>query len=92
MPAYTSAASPTVPAAVHALAARGHRRIAVASYFIAPGRFASAAASHAPWIAAAPLGAHPALARLLLHRYDQARAAGSALCDIPMNRRFAASA
>ncbi|WP_330311929.1 sirohydrochlorin chelatase [Streptomyces sp. NBC_00523] len=93
VPAYASAASPTVPAAVRALAARGHRRIAVASYFTAPGRFASAAAAHAPWIAAAPLGAHPALARLLLHRYDQARAAaGAALCDIPMNTRFAASA
>ncbi|MER7202925.1 sirohydrochlorin chelatase, partial [Streptomyces sp. NPDC000188] len=24
----------------------------------------------APWIAAAPLGAHTAMARLLLHRYD----------------------
>ncbi|MGZ2361139.1 sirohydrochlorin chelatase [Streptomyces sp. 372A] len=90
--AYASAASPTVPAAVRALAARGHRRIAVASYFTAPGRFASAAAAHAPWIAAAPLGAHPALARLLLHRYDQARAAGAAAYDIPMNTRFPASA
>ncbi|NGO81776.1 sirohydrochlorin chelatase, partial [Streptomyces sp. YC504] len=26
----------------------------------------------APWIASAPLGTHPAVARLLLHRYDQA--------------------
>ncbi|GAA2989202.1 CbiX/SirB N-terminal domain-containing protein [Streptomyces drozdowiczii] len=92
VPAYTSAASPTVPAAVRALAARGHHRIAVASYFTAPGRFASAAAGHAPWIAAAPLGAHPAMARLILHRYDQARAAGAAKCDIPMNTRFPASA
>ncbi|NSL43198.1 sirohydrochlorin chelatase, partial [Streptomyces sp. 8P21H-1] len=25
----------------------------------------------APWIAAAPLGAHPAMARLVLHRYDR---------------------
>lgn len=92
VPAYTSAASPTVPAAVRALAARGHRRIAVASYFTAPGRFASAAAAHAPWIAAAPLGAHPALARLLLHRYDQARAAGAAAYGIPGHTRFPASA
>ncbi|WUS96884.1 sirohydrochlorin chelatase [Streptomyces sp. NBC_00708] len=92
VPAYASAASPTVPAAVRALAARGHRRIAVASYFTAPGRFASASAAHAPWIAAAPLGAHPAMARLVLHRYDQARAAGAAVYDIPMNTRFPASA
>ncbi|MEW1719823.1 sirohydrochlorin chelatase [Streptomyces sp. NPDC093109] len=70
--AYASAASPTVPEALRALAARGHHRTAVASYFTAPGYFAGRSAAAAPWIAAAPLGAHPALARLLLHRYDEA--------------------
>ncbi|AXG77715.1 sirohydrochlorin chelatase [Streptomyces paludis] len=70
--AYASAASPTVPEALRALAARGHHRTAVASYFTAPGYFAGRAAAAAPWIAAAPLGAHPALARLVLHRYDEA--------------------
>ncbi|WP_329385911.1 sirohydrochlorin chelatase [Streptomyces sp. NBC_01351] len=74
VPAYASAAAPTVPDAVRALAARGHHRIAVASYFAAPGRFATQCASAAPALAAAPLGDHPALARLLLHRYDEARA------------------
>ncbi|MFI1142048.1 sirohydrochlorin chelatase [Streptomyces sp. NPDC020780] len=74
LPAYASAATPTVPAALRALAARGRHRVAVASYFTAPGRFATAAAAAAPGVAAAPLGAHPAMARLLLHRYDQARA------------------
>ncbi|MER6440463.1 sirohydrochlorin chelatase [Streptomyces sp. NPDC001185] len=73
--AYASATAPTVPAAVRALAARGRHRVAVASYFTAPGRFATASAGAAPWIAAAPLGAHPAMARLVLHRYDQALAA-----------------
>lgn len=73
VPAYASAASPTVPEAVRALAARGHHRTAIASYFTAPGHFATRSAAAAPWIAAAPLGAHPAMARLLLHRYDQAR-------------------
>ncbi|MFJ3085264.1 sirohydrochlorin chelatase [Streptomyces sp. NPDC086838] len=92
VPAYASAAAPTVPAAVRALAARGHHRIAVASYFTAPGRFASAAAAHAPWIAAAPLGAHPAMARLILHRYDRARAADAGACGIPAHTRFPASA
>lgn len=78
VPAYASAATPTVSAALRALAARGRHRTAVASYFTAPGRFASAAASDAaPRVAAAPLGAHPAMARLLLHRYDQARSAGA---------------
>ncbi|MFD6530667.1 sirohydrochlorin chelatase [Streptomyces sp. NPDC060184] len=72
VPAYASAATPTVPVAVHALTARGHHRTAVASYFTAPGRFATAAAEAAPGIAASPLGDHPAMVRLLLHRYDQA--------------------
>lgn len=73
-PAYASAAAPSAPDAVRALAARGHHRIAVASYFAAPGLFASQAAAAAPDCAAAPLGDHPALARLLLHRYDEALA------------------
>ncbi|WP_411115854.1 sirohydrochlorin chelatase [Streptomyces sp. 058-1L] len=75
VPAYASAATPTVPAALRALAARGRHRTFVASYFTAPGRFASAAAGAAPRTAALPLGAHPAMARLLLHRYDQALSA-----------------
>ncbi|MFB7589941.1 sirohydrochlorin chelatase [Streptomyces sp. NPDC056169] len=74
LPAYASAAAPTVPEAVRALASRGRHRVAVASCFTAPGLFATRAAAHAPWIAAAPLGAHPALARLVLLRYDHARA------------------
>ncbi|MFE2536311.1 sirohydrochlorin chelatase [Streptomyces sp. NPDC059371] len=75
VPAYASAAAPTVTAAVRALAARGRHRIAVASYFTAPGRFATQVAEEAPWICAEPLGDHPAMARLVLHRYDQAVAA-----------------
>ncbi|WP_406217695.1 sirohydrochlorin chelatase [Streptomyces decoyicus] len=72
VPAYASAAAPTVAEAVRALTARGHDRIAVAGCFTAPGRFAAQCAAAAPGPAAAPLGDHPALARLVLHRYDQA--------------------
>ncbi|WP_333769385.1 sirohydrochlorin chelatase [Streptomyces sp. IBSBF 2435] len=74
VPAYASAAAPSVPDAVDGLAALGidPRRIAVASYFTAPGRFAGQTAAAAPWIAAAPLGPHEAMARLVLHRYDEA--------------------
>src|SRR4051794_34815599 len=71
VPAYASAAPPTVETAVRALAARGRHRVAVASYFTAPGLFATQSAQKAPWIASAPLGTHPAMARLVLHRYDQ---------------------
>lgn len=74
VPAYASAATPTVPAAIRALAARGRHRVAVASYFTAPGRFATQSAEAAPGPVAAPLGAHPAVARLVLRRYDEARA------------------
>jgi sirohydrochlorin ferrochelatase len=72
IPAYASTATPTVPTALRALAARGRERVAVASYFTAPGRFATECAQAAPWISSAPLGTHPAMTDLLLHRYDQA--------------------
>ena len=87
VPAYASAAAPTVPHAVRALAARGRHRVAIASYFTAPGRFATECAQAAPWIAAAPLGAHPAMARLIVHRYDQTIAA-----SVPTPERRLASA
>ncbi|WP_372462460.1 sirohydrochlorin chelatase [Streptomyces rhizosphaericus] len=74
LPGHASGSGPTVPEAVRALAALGHDRIAVASYFTAPGRFATQCASAAPGLAAAPLGAHPAVARLVLRRYEQALA------------------
>ncbi|MCT9082198.1 sirohydrochlorin chelatase [Streptomyces fulvoviolaceus] len=74
VPAYATTAAPTVPDAIRALAASGRTRVAVASYFTAPGRFATESAEAAPWIASAPLGTHPAMASLILHRYDQALA------------------
>ncbi|MGK9459059.1 sirohydrochlorin chelatase [Streptomyces sp. G6] len=79
LPAYASAAAPTVPEAVRALETRGYRNVAVASYFTAPGRFATESAAAAPWIASPPLGTHPAMPHLLLHRYDEAVKADSGL-------------
>lgn len=87
VPAYATTAAPNVPAAVRALAARGRHRVAVASYFTAPGRFATECAEAAPWIAAAPLGAHPAMADLILHRYDQTVATP----ETPTTRELAAA-
>ncbi|WP_236671262.1 sirohydrochlorin chelatase [Streptomyces sp. 7-21] len=81
VPAYASAARPTVAEAVAGLRERGHAAddIALASCFVAPGLFAARCQRDAPGrVVAAPLGAHPALARLLLHRYDQAVAASPA--------------
>ncbi|MFI1305804.1 sirohydrochlorin chelatase [Streptomyces sioyaensis] len=70
--AASDGAGPTVADAVRTLTARGVDQLAVAACFTAPGRFATRCADAAPGIAAAPLGDHPALARLVLHRYDQA--------------------
>lgn len=78
VPAYASAAAPTVPDAVEVLAASGHRNVAVASYFAAPGYFADRCRAAAPGAAAAPLGDHPALARLVLERYHRALTAAPA--------------
>ncbi|MDB1088276.1 CbiX/SirB N-terminal domain-containing protein [Streptomyces sp. ACA25] len=72
LPAYASAASPTVARAVAHLRELGHREIALSSCFTAPGWFASRCAEAAPGVVGAPIGAHPALARLLLHRHDRA--------------------
>ncbi|GGY12575.1 sirohydrochlorin chelatase [Streptomyces djakartensis] len=82
LPAYASAATPTVPEAVRTLLARGRRHIALASYFTAPGRFATECAQAAPWIAAAPLGTHPSMAHLLLHRYDEALTTTAAVQEL----------
>ncbi|WP_407564825.1 sirohydrochlorin chelatase [Streptomyces sp. 184] len=74
LPAYASAAAPTVAEAARTLAARGCRRVGVACCFTAPGLFARRTAATARGLGlpvAAPLGAHPALARLVLHRYDE---------------------
>lgn len=70
-PAHLSAAGPTPHEAVAALHSEGHREVAVATYLLAPGVFARrAATTEARWTSA-PLAAHEAVARLILHRYDE---------------------
>ncbi|MGW8376277.1 sirohydrochlorin chelatase [Streptomyces sp. ODS28] len=83
--AFASAARPTVPEAIRALRAGGARRIALASYFTAPGHFARTTASHPEltW-SSAPLGPHPALARLLLKRYDATLGASAPYAPVPL--------
>ncbi|MFI9361990.1 sirohydrochlorin chelatase [Kitasatospora sp. NPDC053057] len=74
-PAHLSAATPTPHQAVAALQAAGHPAVALATYLLSPGFFAQRAAGTAAAWTSAPLAAHPAVARLVLHRYDQARSA-----------------
>lgn len=68
--------APSVADAVAELRAGGAERIAVASWFLAPGllpdRVRAAVAADA--VVAAPLGADPLLARVILDRYDVAAA------------------
>ncbi|GAA1693641.1 sirohydrochlorin chelatase [Fodinicola feengrottensis] len=73
---FVSAAEPTITEAVRGY---GRRPVAVATYLLAPGFFADqviAASEGLP--CSAPLGAHPAVARLVWKRYDEARGCAAA--------------
>lgn len=72
VPSYLCAGTPTPRDAVDALRASGADHIALAGYLLGPGHFARKAAAAGATTAAEPLGAHPALADLVLARYDEA--------------------
>jgi sirohydrochlorin ferrochelatase len=78
-PAFASAAAPTVEEAVAALRAGGAPRVAVASYLLAPGRFAGRLADSGADVVSVPLGAAPEVARVVVERYDAARTAPTSL-------------
>lgn len=73
--AYASAAEPSVADAVAELRARGHRRVAVAAYFIAPGvlhdRAATAAKSAGAVTVAPPLGSCGELVQTITDRRSE---------------------
>jgi sirohydrochlorin ferrochelatase len=75
-PGYVCGGRPTVREAIGALLEREQAPVAVASYLLAPGHFArqvaAAGRSVDGAITSSPLGAHDAVARLVLHRYDEA--------------------
>ncbi|QKW40732.1 sirohydrochlorin chelatase [Actinomadura sp. NAK00032] len=76
VPAYASAAGPKPGEAVAALREAGAPRVAVASYFLAPGYFADKVRTEtlaAGADAVSPvLGAAPEVAELIVHRYGEA--------------------
>jgi sirohydrochlorin ferrochelatase len=76
-PAYASASGPTGADAVRQLRREGAHRVAVAAYFLAPGRLyetVAASAREAGAVAvAAPLGSAPEIARLILDRVGERR-------------------
>ena len=61
-----------MPEAIATLQSRGARRIAVASWFLAPGLLPDKVLRQAPDTAllTAPLGADPAIATLIVHRFE----------------------
>ncbi len=68
--AFASAAGPDVPTAVASLRAAGARRIAVASWFLAPGRLPDRVATLAgDAVVAEPMGDAPELVSLIVDRY-----------------------
>lgn len=71
--AFAAATDPTVPAAIETLRSGGARRIAVGSWFLAPGLLPDRVRRAAPdALVAEPLGADPAVARVVLDRYRAA--------------------
>ena len=70
-PAYLSAARPSVRDAVSSARAQGARRVGVATYLLAEGRFHRAVHSTGADVVAAPIGDHPALAELVALRYRE---------------------
>ena len=71
-----------MPAAAADLRARGARRIAVASWFLAPGRLPDRVTARAldadpAALVAEPLGADPEVASLILDRYAAAASTAS---------------
>lgn len=75
---YAAAGEPTVSDAVAGLRGTTGKPVAVAAYLLAPGQFHDRlAGSGADWVTA-PLGAHPAVAALVVDRYRTHRAPAAA--------------
>jgi sirohydrochlorin ferrochelatase len=76
---FVAAGAPRVDALVAGLRAAGERRIAVASWLLAPGIFHTRLASAGADVVAGPLGAHPDVVAAVVARYRAAaRAPGAA--------------
>ncbi|MBA2388684.1 MAG: sirohydrochlorin chelatase [Geodermatophilaceae bacterium] len=81
--AFATGTTPTVTEALSRLRRLGHRKVAVAAYFLSPGRLLDAVAADANGVAvSAPLADTDHVARLLLERYAEAVAGHSGMdCD-----------
>jgi sirohydrochlorin ferrochelatase len=70
---FAASSQPLVADAVAAMRADGQRRIAAASWLLAPGLFHQAFAAAGADVVADPLGAHPKVVDLVARRYLTAR-------------------
>jgi sirohydrochlorin ferrochelatase len=94
VPAFACAARPTVPDASATLQAAGARRIAVASWFLAPGLLPDhvtrlARSAYPPALLAAPLGPDDTVAALIADRYDHAAILGANASQAVQSLRIA---
>ncbi|MFT4296986.1 MAG: CbiX/SirB N-terminal domain-containing protein [Micropruina sp.] len=69
---FVTASSPTVPEAVATLRAAGHRRVAIASYLLAPGRFSEQLEDAGADAVSEPIGVHPLLVDAIVRRWRAA--------------------
>ncbi len=72
LPGFLTAAGPTPAEAVATLREQGHRRVAIASYLLAPGVFADRLHEAGADLVSAPLGDHPLVVETIVSRYRQA--------------------
>jgi sirohydrochlorin cobaltochelatase len=91
--AFASTTEPSVSAALERVSRLGHSRVAIASYFLGPGRLPAAVARVASSydglavVVAEPLGADERIARVVLERYDEALGADIRMnCDVCLYR------
>ncbi|MGD9986753.1 sirohydrochlorin chelatase [Pseudonocardia sp.] len=75
---FAASPAPRVDALVAGLRAAGEKRIAVASWLLAPGVFADRVAACGADVVGAPLGTHPAVVDTVLARYEAALARSAA--------------
>ncbi|XVQ15372.1 sirohydrochlorin chelatase [Spirillospora sp. CA-255316] len=79
---FVAAGGPALAEVVAEQRARGAERVLVAAHLLAPGFFHGRMAAAGPDHLSAPMGAHDALARLVLRRFDEARVYSAAAVPV----------
>lgn len=72
VPAFVTAAVPSVADAVAALRSAGHRRVAVAAYLLAPGEFHNRLRQAGADVVSDPIGVHPLVVEAVAEAYAAA--------------------